>query len=43
MFAGSMDSKGMMCALRAASGKILWSLLSGARVYSGPAVVNGVL
>jgi polyvinyl alcohol dehydrogenase (cytochrome) len=43
VFAGSMDSKGMMYALDSATGKILWSFMSGASVYSGPAVVSGVV
>jgi polyvinyl alcohol dehydrogenase (cytochrome) len=43
VFVGSMDRKGMMYALDAASGNILWSFMSGASVYSGPAVVNGVV
>ncbi|HTB79193.1 MAG TPA: PQQ-binding-like beta-propeller repeat protein [Polyangiaceae bacterium] len=43
VFAGSMDAKGMMYALDSATGKILWSFMSGASVYSGPAVVNGVV
>ena len=43
MFVGSMDAKGMMYALDAATGKILWQFASGASVYSGAAVVNGVV
>jgi polyvinyl alcohol dehydrogenase (cytochrome) len=43
VLAGSMDAKGMMYALDAATGNILWSFMSGASVYSGPAVVNGVV
>ena len=33
----------MMYALDAASGKVLWSFKSGGAVYSGAAVVNGVV
>jgi polyvinyl alcohol dehydrogenase (cytochrome) len=43
MFVGSMDSMGMMYALDAATGNILWKFASGASVYSGAAVVNGVV
>jgi polyvinyl alcohol dehydrogenase (cytochrome) len=43
VFAGSMDSMGMMYALDAATGKVLWSFASGSTVYSGPAIVNGVV
>ena len=34
---------GMMYALDAATGNVLWSYASGASVYSGAAVVNGVV
>jgi polyvinyl alcohol dehydrogenase (cytochrome) len=43
VFGGSMDDKGMMYALDGATGKILWSYGSGASVYSGPAIVGGVV
>ena len=43
VFVGSMDSMGMMYALDAATGTQLWQYPSGAPVYSGPAVVNGVV
>jgi polyvinyl alcohol dehydrogenase (cytochrome) len=43
IFAGSMDDKGMMYALDSATGKVLWSFASGSTVYSGPAIVNGVV
>ncbi len=43
MFVGSMDAMGMMYALDTATGKVLWSFASGATVYSGAAVVNGVV
>ena len=43
MFVGSMDAMGMMYALDSATGNILWSFASGASVYSGAAVVNGVV
>jgi len=32
-----------MYALDAATGEVLWSFQSGATVYSGPAVANGVV
>jgi outer membrane protein assembly factor BamB len=38
-----MDSMGMMYAFDAATGTMLWKYPSGAPVYSGPAVVNGVV
>jgi polyvinyl alcohol dehydrogenase (cytochrome) len=43
MFVGSMDAMGMMYALDAATGNVLWSYASGASVYSGAAVVDGVV
>ncbi len=43
LFAGSMDSMGMMYAFEASSGKVLWSYPSMATVYGGPAVVGGVV
>jgi polyvinyl alcohol dehydrogenase (cytochrome) len=43
MFVGSMDAMGMMYALDAATGDILWSFASGAPVYSGAAIVDGVV
>ncbi len=43
VFAGSMDAMGMMYALDASSGKVLWQYASGATVYSGPAIANGVV
>lgn len=43
IFAGSMDSMGMMYALDATTGDIKWQFASGATVYSGPAIVNGVV
>jgi polyvinyl alcohol dehydrogenase (cytochrome) len=43
LFAGSMDAVGMMYAFDTQTGKQLWSYPSGAPVYSGPAIVNGVV
>ncbi len=43
VFGGSMDSDGMMYALDATSGKTLWSFKSGGTVYSGAAIVDGVV
>jgi len=43
IFAGSMDSMGMMYALDATTGDVKWQFASGATVYSGPAIVNGVV
>ena len=43
IFAGSMDAMGMMYALDAATGAVKWQFQSGASVYSGPAIVNGVV
>ena len=43
LLVGSMDSMGMMYAFDAATGNMLWQFASGAPVYSGPAVVNGVV
>jgi polyvinyl alcohol dehydrogenase (cytochrome) len=43
VFGGSMDAKGTMYAMDGATGHILWSFESGATVYSGPAIVNGVV
>jgi polyvinyl alcohol dehydrogenase (cytochrome) len=43
VFAGSMDPSGMMYALDASSGDVLWSFKSGGTVYGGPAVVGGVV
>ena len=43
VFAGSMDAMGMMYALDSATGNVLWQFASGATVYSGPAIVNGVV
>ncbi len=43
VFAGSMDAMGMMYALDAATGAVKWQYQSGATVYSGPAIVNGVV
>jgi polyvinyl alcohol dehydrogenase (cytochrome) len=43
VFAGSMDSQGFMFALDAATGTVLWNYPSGATVYGGPAISNGVV
>jgi polyvinyl alcohol dehydrogenase (cytochrome) len=43
VFAGSMDAMGMMYALDATTGAVLWQFQSGSSVYSGPAIVNGVV
>jgi polyvinyl alcohol dehydrogenase (cytochrome) len=43
LFAGSMDAMGMMYAIDVTSGAVLWSFASGASVYSGPAISNGVV
>jgi polyvinyl alcohol dehydrogenase (cytochrome) len=43
VFAGSMDDAGTMFALHAATGDVLWSYASGATVYSGPAIADGVV
>jgi polyvinyl alcohol dehydrogenase (cytochrome) len=43
LFAGSMDAMGMMYALDVTTGAVLWSFQSGATVYSGPAISNGVV
>ncbi len=43
VFGGSMDAMGMMYAFDAATGKQLWQYASGAPVYSGPAIANGVV
>ncbi|MGH7271212.1 MAG: PQQ-binding-like beta-propeller repeat protein, partial [Polyangiaceae bacterium] len=43
LFGGSMDAKGTMFALDASTGNVLWSFKSGATVYGGPAVSNGVV
>jgi polyvinyl alcohol dehydrogenase (cytochrome) len=43
VFGGSMDAKGTMFALDAASGAVLWSFPSSGTVYSGPAVAGGVV
>jgi polyvinyl alcohol dehydrogenase (cytochrome) len=43
MFGGSMDGKGNMFALDAATGAVLWQFESGATVYGGPAIANGVV
>jgi polyvinyl alcohol dehydrogenase (cytochrome) len=43
IFAGSMDAMGMMYALDATTGAVKWQFASGASVYSGPAIVNGVV
>jgi polyvinyl alcohol dehydrogenase (cytochrome) len=40
---GSMDTEGTMLALEASTGKVLNSWQSGATVYSGPAIADGVL
>jgi polyvinyl alcohol dehydrogenase (cytochrome) len=41
MYAGSQS--GLMYALDAASGKVLWSFASGGAVVGGPAIVDGVV
>ena len=43
LFGGSMDADGTMYALDARSGKVLWSFQSGATVYGGPAIADGVV
>jgi polyvinyl alcohol dehydrogenase (cytochrome) len=43
MFAGSMDADGMMYALDAKTGSVLWSFKSGGTVYGGAAIVDGVV
>jgi polyvinyl alcohol dehydrogenase (cytochrome) len=43
LFAGSMDSMGTMFAFDAATGTVLWKYPSGATVYGGPAVANGMV
>jgi polyvinyl alcohol dehydrogenase (cytochrome) len=43
VFAGSMDADGMMYAFDATSGKVLWSFKSGATVYGGAAIADGVV
>ena len=43
MLVGSMDAAGTMYALDATSGAVLWSFQAGGTVYSGPAVVGGVV
>ncbi len=43
VFGGSMDAMGTMYAFDAATGTQLWEYPSGAPVYSGPAIVNGVV
>jgi polyvinyl alcohol dehydrogenase (cytochrome) len=43
LYGGSMDRRGHMYALDAASGDILWSFASGGSVMSAPAVVDGTL
>jgi hypothetical protein len=43
LHAGSMDPKGFMRALDAATGRILWSFASGGSVASGPAIAGGMV
>ena len=43
LFGGSMDTQGTMFAFDGATGAILWSFPSGATVYGGPAVAQGVV
>jgi polyvinyl alcohol dehydrogenase (cytochrome) len=43
VFAGSMDTDGTMLGLDAKTGKVLWQYKSGATVYGGPAIVDGVV
>jgi len=43
LFAGSMDAMGTMYALDTKTGNILWQFQSGATVYGGPAISNGVV
>jgi polyvinyl alcohol dehydrogenase (cytochrome) len=43
VFAGSMDMSGTMLALDAKTGNVLWQYASGATVYGGPAIVDGVV
>jgi polyvinyl alcohol dehydrogenase (cytochrome) len=43
VFAGSMDDAGTMFALSAGTGDVLWSYPSGATVYGGPAIADGVV
>jgi polyvinyl alcohol dehydrogenase (cytochrome) len=43
VFGGSMDAQGTMFAFDGATGAVLWSFQSGATVYGGPAVADGVV
>jgi polyvinyl alcohol dehydrogenase (cytochrome) len=43
LLGGSMDTAGTMFALDASTGAVLWSFAAGGTVYSGPAVVGGVV
>jgi polyvinyl alcohol dehydrogenase (cytochrome) len=43
MFGGSMDTKGTMFAFDGDTGAVLWSFASGATVYGGPAIADGVV
>ncbi len=43
VFAGSMDAMGTMYAIDGATGEVRWKFESGATVYSGPAIVGGVV
>jgi polyvinyl alcohol dehydrogenase (cytochrome) len=43
VFGGSMDTQGTMFAFDAATGNVLWSFQSGATVYGGPAIADGVV
>ncbi len=43
VFVGSMDAKGTMYALDGATGEVLWSFESGATVYGGATIVDGVV
>lgn len=43
VFGGSMDTNGTMFAFDGETGAQLWSFQSGATVYGGPAIANGVV
>jgi polyvinyl alcohol dehydrogenase (cytochrome) len=43
VFGGSMDAQGTMFAFDGATGAVLWSFQSGATVYGGPAIADGVV
>ncbi|MGC2547463.1 MAG: PQQ-binding-like beta-propeller repeat protein, partial [Silvibacterium sp.] len=43
LYVGSLDPKGHMYALNAATGAVLWSYASGGSVLDAPSIVSGVL